>query len=70
MSDPFNFLVVFLSIVYSRDLKKALLNLGQKYDDTEIQDLVKICDFNGDNMIDFQEFSDMMQLRYIKTVSK
>ena len=46
-----------------RELKKALLNLGQKFEDTEIHDLITLCDSNGDNKIDFQEFVDMMTLR-------
>ena len=44
-------------------MKKALLNLGQKVEDTEIHDLIRICDTNRDNKIDFQEFVDMMTLR-------
>ena len=44
-------------------MKKALLNLGQKLEDTEIHDLIKMCDSNRDNKLDFQEFVDMMTLR-------
>ena len=54
---------IFWALCTFRELKKALLKLGQKLEDTEIHDLIKICDSNGDNKIDFQEFVDMMTLR-------
>ena len=54
---------IFWALCTFRELKKALLNLGQKLEDTEIHDLIKMCDSNRDNKLDFQEFVDMMTLR-------
>ena len=54
---------IFWALCTFRELKKALLNLGQKFEEAEIHDIIKLCDSNGDNKIDFQEFVDMMTLR-------
>ena len=54
---------IFWALCTFRELKKALLKLGEKFEDSEIHDLIKICDSNRDNKIDFQEFVDMMTLR-------
>ena len=54
---------IYWALCTFRELKKALLNLGQKFEEAEIHDIIKLCDSNGDNKIDFQEFVDMMTLR-------
>ena len=38
-------------------------NLGEKIDDTEVDDLIKIFDKDGDNKISSAEFMDMFTMR-------
>ena len=45
------------------DLKIILENLGEKLSNEEIQDMIKDADLDGDNVINFEEFSRMMTMK-------
>ena len=36
------------------DLKKVLTNLGEKFNDEDVEEMLKEADLNGDGMIDYE----------------
>lgn len=48
-------------MISADELKSALLNLGEKMDDVEIEAMMKAADLDGNGQIDYEEFIAMMK---------
>ncbi|KAJ2939205.1 hypothetical protein O0L34_g8519 [Tuta absoluta] len=47
-------------LITTKDLRETLLDLGEKFNDEEVYEMVREADLNADGLVNYCEFLDMM----------